>query len=132
MKDNNACKTADDVLAKYTEAEKITPAYERVTIFSWRDLCLLREEILLCRAEKEKSDDEILNIETKSEIKQALNIAADALEIASDWYLSDIQVNPPRAWGLCAENKPSEQRAIDGWCNTRALANKLRELAAEK
>lgn len=41
--------TTDDVLAKYEEAEKITPAYERVTIFSWRDMELLRDEIVMLR-----------------------------------------------------------------------------------
>lgn len=37
--------TVDGVLAKYEDAEQISPAYERVTIFSWRDMELLRDEI---------------------------------------------------------------------------------------
>lgn len=37
--------TVDDVLKKYMEAEKISPAFERVTVFSWNDMLLLKAEI---------------------------------------------------------------------------------------
>ena len=45
-------KTVEDVLGKYEEAEKITPPCERVMIFSWADMILLRDEIDRLREEK--------------------------------------------------------------------------------
>ena len=45
-------KTADEVLEKYAEAETINPAWERVTIFSWSDMVILRDEILRLRGNK--------------------------------------------------------------------------------
>lgn len=33
---------------------------------------------------------------TEDELKQALQIAADALEVASDWNLPAVQVDPPK------------------------------------
>jgi hypothetical protein len=63
---------------------------------------------------------------TVKEMKQALRIAADALSIANDWSIYDVQVNPPKEWGLYAEYDDAE----DGWCSTHALANKLREIGA--
>ena len=62
---------------------------------------------------------------TEVELKTALMLAADALEIANDWNLYDVQIEPPREWGLYAE----QEDIADGWCSTRSLANKLRELA---
>ena len=44
-------KTVEDVLGKYEEAEKISPAYERVMIFSWADMLLLKAEIERLREE---------------------------------------------------------------------------------
>lgn len=44
----------EQVLAKYAEAEKITPAFERVTMFSWNDMLALKNEIETLRAEKER------------------------------------------------------------------------------
>ena len=38
-------ETVEDVLGKYEEAEKITPPCERVMIFSWADMLLLKAEI---------------------------------------------------------------------------------------
>lgn len=63
---------------------------------------------------------------TVEEMKKALQIAADALSIANDWNLYDVQVSPPKEWGLYAEDEDAE----DGWCSTQALANKLREIGA--
>ena len=39
------CETADEVMEKYSEAKEINPAWERVTLFSWKDLVLLKTEI---------------------------------------------------------------------------------------
>ena len=58
--------------------------------------------------------------------KQALAIAADALEIAADWDLPAVQATPPKDWNLSGGGKD----AADGWCSTRELARKLRELAS--
>ena len=35
---------------------------------------------------------------TETELKEALKVAADALEIANDWNLPAVQVNPPKEW----------------------------------
>lgn len=60
------------------------------------------------------------------ELKAALLIAAKALEIAHDWNLPAVQVEPPKEWNLDGGGKPAK----DGWCSTYSLAKKLRELAA--
>ena len=60
-----------------------------------------------------------------TEIKRALKVAADALQIASDWGLPDVQAHPPGEWNL----DTVEEKASEGWCSTAALSNKLRELA---
>lgn len=38
-------KTAAEVLKKYERAEKIDPPWERVTLFSWNDMLILKAEI---------------------------------------------------------------------------------------
>ena len=60
-------------------------------------------------------------------LRQALRVAADALNIVADWNLSDIQVNPPKEWGL----ETIGEDIADGWCSTRQLAAKFRELAEQ-
>lgn len=61
------------------------------------------------------------------EVRKALLIAADALEIAGDWNVADVQVYPPEEWGL----ESYSENAQDGWCSVRQLAKKLRELTEE-
>jgi hypothetical protein len=61
------------------------------------------------------------------EVKQALEIAANALDIVADWNIDNVQVNPPVEWKLDAWGEDT----ADGWCSTRELAQKLRELAKE-
>lgn len=63
--------------------------------------------------------------ETIAKLKEALKIAADALSIASDWNVNQVQVNPPKEWNLDGGDEDPE----DGWCSTYELANKLRQLA---
>lgn len=58
-------------------------------------------------------------------LKEALAIAADALSIASDWNVNQVQVNPPKEWDLDGGDEDPE----DGWCSTSALAHKLRQLS---
>lgn len=60
-----------------------------------------------------------------TEMRKALLVAADALEIASDWNVTDVQVNPPEDWALDAY----EESAADGWCSVMELVRKLREMA---
>lgn len=62
----------------------------------------------------------------EEEYKRALLVAADALDIASDWNVDNVQCYPPQEWGLPAYGEEPE----DGWCSTRALAELLRNLAA--
>jgi hypothetical protein len=63
---------------------------------------------------------------TENEMKQGLLLAAKALEIADDWNMPAVKVEPPKEWNLAAGGEDAE----DGWCSTYALAQKLRELAA--
>ena len=63
---------------------------------------------------------------TEAELKEALKVAALALEIASDWNVPTVQANPPKKWELPGGG---EDKA-DGWCSTYSLAQKLKELAA--
>ena len=59
------------------------------------------------------------------ELSKALTVAADALDIASDWHVGEVQVDPPKEWKLDAISEDPDE----GWCSTSALAQKLRELA---
>lgn len=56
-------------------------------------------------------------------LQEALLVAAKALAIA-DKYCPEVQVDPPRAWGLESDSEDT----ADGWCSTSALARKLHEL----
>lgn len=51
----------------------------------------------------------------------------EALSIAADWNVNQVQVNPPKEWNLSG----GEEDAEEGWCSTLALANKLRQLSQE-
>lgn len=62
-----------------------------------------------------------------TDVYDALIKAAEALEIASDWNVKNVQVFPPERWALEAWG----EEAQDGWCATFALARKLREIAEE-
>lgn len=59
------------------------------------------------------------------QLKQALLLAAEALFIASDWNVNQVQINPPKEWDLDGGEEDPE----DGWCSTDSLARKLRQLA---
>ena len=61
------------------------------------------------------------------EIKKALIVAADAIDIAADWHIPNVQVFPPRYWDLEAFG----EKTAEGWCSTRLLARKLKEIAEE-
>lgn len=60
--------------------------------------------------------------------KEVLRVAADALDIAADWNLDDLQVSPPATWGLADPDEP--EHAAEGWVSARALAQHFRSLAA--
>lgn len=63
------------------------------------------------------------DLSRSTELRKALEIAADALDIAADWNITNVQVHPPVHWQLPAYDENPE----DGWVSTRALAEKLRE-----
>ena len=69
-----------------------------------------------------------MEYEFRHEIRRALQVAAAALDIASDWGVVDVQVDPPSAWGLEAY----EEDAQTGWCSTAQLAVKLQKLAMDE
>lgn len=60
-----------------------------------------------------------------TEIKRILKVVADALDIASDFGIIDVQANPPLEWGLVAY----EEDVNEGWCSIQELVKKLRELS---
>jgi hypothetical protein len=55
--------------------------------------------------------------------KEALQVASQAIEIASDWHLEDVEVTVPARWGMDTEGLEP------GWCCTSLLAQKLREFS---
>ncbi len=67
-----------------------------------------------------------MNKKLQTEVKKALEIAASALDIADDWGVHNVQVNPPIEWDLECTEGPNE-----GWCSTMELAAKLKELAEQ-
>jgi len=56
-------------------------------------------------------------------LREAVGVAATALDIAADWNVQEVQCNPP--WDLEALS----ENPADGWCSTRALAEKLRNMS---
>jgi len=103
----------------------------------------MREQIAALTATIKRTDDIILTLTddnekqaeriaaltaTLAELKQALRIAALAIEIASDWGVPNVQVYPPKEWGLYAFGEDVN----DGWCSTAHLAEKLEELSRGK
>ena len=67
----------------------------------------------------------MIESEKIKELKQALAIAAEALSIAADWNVNQVQVNPPKEWGLDGGDEDPEE----GWCSTSDLARKLKQLS---
>lgn len=61
------------------------------------------------------------------EVKKALAAISSALDICADWNFPDVQVDPPKEWGLDAYTESKD----DGWCSTRELAAKLKKLAEQ-
>jgi len=61
----------------------------------------------------------------RNEARLALLVASEALYIAEDHHLEEVQCNPPREWELDSYNENAEE----GWCSTASLALKLREIA---
>jgi len=62
-----------------------------------------------------------------NDVVTALRVAAEALSIAADHNVDNVQCEPPQEWGLDAFGEDTK----DGWCGTRPLANKLRQLSEE-
>ena len=63
--------------------------------------------------------------EKNQQLKQALLVAADALSIANNCNVNQVQVNPPKEWDLDGGEEDPEE----GWCSTNSLVSKLRQLA---
>ena len=60
-----------------------------------------------------------------NDCRKALLLAAEALEIASEWGLQDVQANPPPEWGLVAYDENAE----DGWVAAAEVAKICRFFA---
>lgn len=61
------------------------------------------------------------------EVKKALLVAADLADIAADWHLEEVQVHPPKNWGLLSYC----ENANKGWVASRELAVKFRAIVRE-
>ena len=48
---SDKAKTVKDVIAQFAEAEEINPLWERVTVFSWSDMLLLKNSIAKLEAQ---------------------------------------------------------------------------------
>lgn len=57
------------------------------------------------------------------QLKQALKVAADALSIANDWNVNEMEIDVPSEWELDSEGLE------EGWCFTSELCSKLRQLS---
>ena len=64
---------------------------------------------------------------TVQELRDALRVAARALEQVSNWDVTDVQAYPPKSWGL----KAYSDGALHGWCSITQLAKKLVGLSVE-
>lgn len=64
---------------------------------------------------------------TVQELRDALRVAARALEQVSDWDITDVRAHPPKEWGL----KAYGDGASHGWCSITQLAKKLAGLSVE-
>ncbi|MCP4990871.1 MAG: hypothetical protein GY928_33970 [Colwellia sp.] len=67
------------------------------------------------------------NVSLLKDVQKALEVGAKALIIASDWNIPEVQVNPPKRWGLDSISEDKE----DGWCGTYDLSKKLKELSMQ-
>lgn len=56
-----------------------------------------------------------------AKLKEALIFAAQALVIASEWHVENVQVYPPQEWNLPANGEDQK----NGWCSTIELSYKL-------
>ena len=106
----------DSIEEKYEEqiaALKKEVAMLREVYLALKEIDALKEQIAALTAENKR-------------LREALEIAALAIEIASDWGVPEVQVDPPKEWELeaCGEDP------ADGWCSTTQLSSKLKEIAA--
>ena len=61
--------------------------------------------------------------------REALKLAADALDIASDWHVEDVQISVPPWLGV---DVTEDANGGETWVMTVALASALRRLAREE
>lgn len=64
-------------------------------------------------------------MEDTGRLREALLVAAEALEIVADWNVDDIQLDTPPEWELSSCYEEGEI----SWCDVGTLAKKLREIA---
>lgn len=86
---------------------------------------ILEAQAALLVAENDLPIDPLDSFITCVDLKEALILAAKALNIASEWHVENVQVNPPEEWCLPANGEDPKE----GWCGTHALAKKLNQIA---
>ncbi len=69
----------------------------------------------------------LLRFILKSSANTHKEIDAISRAITASWSLADVQVDPPKEWGLEAYTEDEDE----GWCSTGELASKLKELAGQ-
>lgn len=57
------------------------------------------------------------------EFKEALKVASQALSIASDWNVSEMELEIPEKWNL------DNDGLAEGWCSVSELVRKFRQLS---
>lgn len=57
------------------------------------------------------------------QLKEALKVAAQALSIASDWNVDEMQLEVPKEWNL------DDEGLEEGWYSTRDLSHKFSQLS---
>lgn len=57
-------------------------------------------------------------------LKEALKVAANALNIASDWNVNSLNLEVPKEWNLEHDENEGE-----GWYRTNDIARKIKQLS---
>ena len=86
---------------------------------------VLEAQAALIVAENDLQTDPLASSISHAELRAALVLAAKALNIASEWHVENVQINPPAEWCLTANGENTQE----GWCSTNSLAKKLNQLA---
>lgn len=106
----NAC---EDIPTGHLENFGLPPFAEKISV-------LMEENDALAAKVKELEAQ-------RDDLISCLNVAAEAIDIASDWNLPAVQVNPPTEWGIDSGGEDDD----GSWASTRGLADHFRATIAK-